>query len=193
MASRYPSSSRSALSVPKVFFDVETPNARADRICSFSALLDSGKEIASLVDPETYFHPFNIAIHNITPEAVYTKPNFRYIWTSELREHFEGRTVVGYNVTFDLRVLTKTLQAYSLDAPIFNYVDVLSAARRYFDLPSYSLDDVAKELGFSYRRHNASEDVRATKIVFDEIAQNAPELLVERVYTFDCDAPKARW
>lgn len=181
------------MNAPKVFFDVETPNCRNDRICSLCALPERGENYYALVDPETEFHRVNIAIHGITPDMVFAKPNFRAVWERDLKRIFDGATVVGYNVAFDLRVITKTLMAYGLDVPLWRYIDVLPAARKFFDLPHYSLSDVAEEMGLAFKHHDASEDVMMTKIVYDRIAAEAPELLAERIYTFSNEPPKARW
>lgn len=177
---------------PKIFFDLETPNWSSDRICSYCAMLESGETFSSLVDPETYFHPVNVSIHGITSDMVYGKPNFRAVWENELAAQFEGRIVVGYNVTFDLRVLAKTLLAYNLPMPVWRYIDVLPAARKFFDLPHYSLSDVMDELGVSFRHHDANEDVMATKIAYERIMEDAPELFTERIFQFEGDS-RARW
>ncbi len=176
-----------------VFFDVETPNCRNDRICSIAALLDTGESFASLIDPECEFHRFNISIHGITPEMTFYQPNFRAVWTDRLHSLFENKIVVGYNVTFDLRVLSKTLRAYGFVEPVWRYIDVLTAARRFFDLPRHSLSDVMEELGASFRHHDAEEDVRATKIVFDAILREAPGLFKEKIYSYAEREARPRW
>ncbi|MBR4750502.1 MAG: hypothetical protein IK077_01955 [Thermoguttaceae bacterium] len=167
-----------------VFIDVECPNGRNDRICSIAALFENGELISRLVDPETAFHPVSSKIHGITSDAVYSEPNFRYVWTNELAVKFEGRTIVGYNVVFDLDVLAKTLAAYDILQPIWRYVDLLPVARRCFDLPGYSLSDVMSELGVSFQPHDAVEEVFAAKTLFEEIARNEPDLLCEKIFKF---------
>ena len=167
-----------------VFFSVETPNCRNDRICSFAALFENSETIARLVDPETDFHPVSSKIHGITSDMVYAEPNFQHFWTSELADQFESRTFVGYNITFDLNVLSKTLAGYDILQPVWRYVDLLPAARRYFDLTNYSLTSVMNELGVPFQSHNAPEEVNAAKILFLEIARNEPDLLVEKIYKF---------
>ena len=167
-----------------VFFAVECPNARNDRVCSFAALFENGESISRLVDPETEFHPVSSKIHGITSDMVYSEPNFRHVWTNELAPQFENRTIVGYNVEFDLNVLMKTLAAYDIPQPIWRYVDLLPAARRYFDLFNYSLEDVMNELGVSFRDHEPVDEVEASKLVFEEIARNEPNLLRERIFKF---------
>ena len=63
-----------------VAFDVETPNARNDRMSAIGiAVIEDGavaSSFSSLVDPEVHFDAFNIALTGITPEAVRTAPNF---------------------------------------------------------------------------------------------------------------------
>lgn len=181
------------LSKPKIFFDVETPNCRNDRICAFCAASELGETLSSLVDPESEFHRVNTSIHGITADMVFDKPNFRAVWENGLRAFLENKTIVGYNVTFDLRVLSKTLTAYRLELPIMRYIDVLPAARRFFDLPYYSLSDVMEEMGVSFRHHDASEDVYAVKLAFERIARDAPEFLKEKIYLFDDQTPKTSW
>jgi len=177
-----------------VFFDLETPNGSNDRICSFALVYDDDSPtIASLIDPETSFHPINVRIHGITPRAVQGAPRFPLMWKGLLHAEFTSKVVVGYNVVFDLRVLSKTLSHYALPRPQFRYIDVLPAARRFFDLPSYSLSDVMNKLGVSFRHHDARDDSFAAKIVFQKIRREAPELLVEKIYQFKETTCQARW
>jgi len=177
-----------------VFFDLETPNGRNDRICSFALVYDDDSPtLSSLIDPETTFHPINVQIHGITADAVRGKPRFPQTWQESLRAEFASKIVVGYNVTFDLRVLSKTLRHYALPRPQFHYIDVLPAARRFFDLPRYSLSDVMEELGVSFCHHDARDDSFAAKITFQKIRREAPELLVEKIYQFQEAPYRSRW
>ena len=195
MSTYFPTETRSERDESRyVFFDVETPNGFNDRICSFALVYDDDSPtLSSLVDPETFFHPVNVQIHGITPRAVQGKPRFPQAWLESLREEFASKVVVGYNVTFDLRVLSKTLRHYALPRPQFRYVDVLPAARRFFDLPSYSLSDVMEELGVSFRHHDARDDSFAAKIAFQKIRREAPELLIEKIYQYKESACRGRW
>ena len=55
-----------------VAFDVETPNAQNRRMSAIGvSVIERGEivqELYTLVDPQTHFDPFNIALTGITPE-----------------------------------------------------------------------------------------------------------------------------
>ena len=55
-----------------VAFDVETPNAQNRRMSAIGVSVIEGgqivKELYTLIDPQTHFDPFNIALTGITPE-----------------------------------------------------------------------------------------------------------------------------
>lgn len=55
-----------------IVFDVETPNARNDRISAIGITVVEDRAITdsyyTLVNPETAFDPFNIRLTGITPE-----------------------------------------------------------------------------------------------------------------------------
>jgi hypothetical protein len=57
-----------------VAFDVETPNAQNRRMSAIGvSVIERGEivqELYTLVDPQTHFDPFNIALTGITPEQV---------------------------------------------------------------------------------------------------------------------------
>ena len=63
-----------------VAFDVETPNAQNRRMSAIGvSVIERGEivqELYTLVDPQTHFDPFNIALTGITPEQVRGQPDF---------------------------------------------------------------------------------------------------------------------
>ena len=63
-----------------VAFDVETPNAQNRRMSAIGvSVIENGQivqELYTLVDPQTHFDPFNIALTGITPEMVRRQPDF---------------------------------------------------------------------------------------------------------------------
>ena len=67
-----------------VAFDVETPNAQNRRMSAIGvSVIERGEivqELYTLVDPQTHFDPFNIALTGITPEQVRGKPDFPALW-----------------------------------------------------------------------------------------------------------------
>ena len=65
-------------------FDVETPNASNSRMSAIGlTVVEDGRivdELFTLVNPETYFHPFNVALTGITPEMAERAPTFDQLW-----------------------------------------------------------------------------------------------------------------
>ena len=91
-----------------VAFDVETPNAQNRRMSAIGvSVIERGEivqELYTLVDPQTHFDPFNIALTGITPEMERGQPTFPVLW--ELLEPIlRGSVLVAHNAPFDLRVL----------------------------------------------------------------------------------------
>ena len=98
-----------------VAFDVETPNAQNRRMSAIGvSVIERGEivqELYTLVDPQTHFDPFNIALTGITPEQVRGQPDFPALWQL-LEPMLAGRILVAHNAPFDLRVLASCLHDY---------------------------------------------------------------------------------
>ena len=100
-----------------IVFDTETPNHRNDRMSAIGiTVVEHGQiteEFYSLVNPETEFDWFNIRLTGITPEAVADQPTFPRLW-EQIRPLFESGMPVAHNAVFDMGVLAKCLDAYSI-------------------------------------------------------------------------------
>ena len=111
-----------------IVFDVETPNAANDRLCSIGITEIVNGIIAQtrhiFVTPECGFDLMNIRIHGINERDVINSATFPRIWT-ELRPLFFDRVVIDHNACFDLSVLRKTLSAYGLDDQVVYYLDTV--------------------------------------------------------------------
>ena len=101
-----------------VAFDVETPNAQNRRMSAIGvSVIERGEivqELYTLVDPQTHFDPFNIALTGITPEQVRGQPDFPALWQL-LEPMLAGCILVAHNAPFDLRVLASCLHDYRID------------------------------------------------------------------------------
>ena len=95
-----------------VAFDVETPNAQNRRMSAIGVcVIEQGQivqELDTLVDPETHFDPFNVALTGITPEMERGQPTFAALWQL-LEPMLRGSILVAHNAPFDLRVLASCL------------------------------------------------------------------------------------
>ena len=154
-----------------LFFDVETPNLKNDRICQIGIIIDRNRQTvlkkSILINPETKFGDKNMEIHGITPNAVKDSPIFPDVW-EELEHYFKSSLIVAYNAHFDLNVLCKTLYGYNFRIPVFEFIDPLKKAEIIFpELPKYSLDTVSEECGYvMIHHHDALDDVTALRNIY---------------------------
>lgn len=154
--------------------DVETPNARADALCSIGVIYkEYGKTVFEreyLVNPETHFDPFNIDIHGITPSMVYNAPAFPEIW-EEIAPYAQRMPVLAHNAVFDLSVITRTLERYSVAAPVFQYICTCRLAQRHIEkerFGNHRLNTLCDGLDLPLtRHHNALYDAQACAALFD--------------------------
>lgn len=153
--------------------DLETPNGKGDAICQIGFVIAEDTEIryegGTLVDPETWFDPYNCSIHGILPKHVEHAPTFPEVW-EVLAPHLDGALLVAHNAPFDLGVLRATLLRYRLPAPDRQYCCTVQMARRRFprsQFGSYRLNDLAD--GFSIpldAHHDAVADAKACYLLY---------------------------
>lgn len=159
-----------------VAFDVETPNSYNRRMSAIGVtVIEDGaivRDFYTLVDPETHFDPFNIALTGITPEMECGQPTFRALWPLLERE-FRGSVLVAHNAPFDLRVLAHCLHDYGVGcAPQAAYLCTCQMGRRtYPDLPNHKLDTLCAHLGFTLDHHHAGSDSRACAMLLLDYLQ----------------------
>ena len=155
-----------------VVLDLETPNRLNNAITSIAVLIVEDniivESIDQLINPETYFDDENIRLTGIYPEDVVDCPRFDEYWPC-IKDYLAGNVIVGHNIKFDLNVLSKVLDYHHLSVPEFDYYCTLRLSRKYFNLKSYRLKDVAGHIGFYYRQHIAVEDAIASYHVFEHI------------------------
>lgn len=147
-------------------FDVETPNTQNRRMSAIGlCLVEQGqitRELYTLLDPETHFDPFNIALTGITPEAVRGKPTFGALWPL-LEPLLRGSILVAHNAPFDLRVLASCLHDYHIDfLPQVSYLCTCQMGRRAYPfLPNHKLSTLCAHLQLELDHHHAGSDCRA--------------------------------
>lgn len=159
-----------------LFLDVETPNGRNDRICSIGLVRcdNSGavlQEDSFLVNPEEPFWDINIRLTGIAPLDVRDAPTFPEIWESSLRTIFADAFLVAHNATFDLSVLWKIFDAYSLGLPEWDYACTKTLAKqRHPEFPDYKLPTVCRCLGLEMgTHHRALDDADACRRVYQAL------------------------
>ncbi len=155
-----------------VVLDLENPNFRQNSICAIGTILVRDNNAVdkkySLINPEDNFDPINIQITGIDASCVIDAPTLPEYW-QEIESWLTNNIILGHNITYDLRVISKSLLRYHLDIPDFRYACTLALGRKYLNLNSYKLENIAKSLNIHYNPHNAIEDARASYEVYEYI------------------------
>ncbi|MGL5615063.1 MAG: exonuclease domain-containing protein [Sarcina sp.] len=173
-----------------IAIDFETANEKRESPCSIGIVVVKEGEIVKkehfLIKPkEMRFLPMNIGIHGIRPRMVEDQLEFNELW-EQLREYFQGTTVIAHNAAFDISVLRKTLELYEIEKPDFNYICTMKLAKNFYsNLKDSKLNTVNDFLGFKFNHHNALADAEAATNILLNIANelniNEVDLLLEEV------------
>jgi len=149
-----------------VAIDFETATSVWTSICSMGICVVENNKIVEtkeiLIKPEPFeFNDYNIAIHGITPQMVWDKPNFSQCW-KDVKPYIDGKTIVAHNASFDVGALRKTLEMYGLTLPSFNYICTVKLSQKaYPDLFSHKLNHLGDALGIDFSHHTACDDAYA--------------------------------
>ena len=148
--------------------DVETANADRASICQIGIVHVEEGEIVdrweTLIDPEDWFDPWNVSIHGISEIDVSNSPTLPEV-RNELRRRLRGSILVSHT-SFDRVAFERAMDRYGLEQLQVTWLDSARIARRAwrekFGRKGYGLKNVARELGISFRHHDALEDARAS-------------------------------
>ena len=154
-----------------IAFDVETPNAYNDRISSIGvAVIENGRvtrTFASLVNPETRFDAFNVALTGITPDRVRDAPTCPKLGETIGPVMLSG-VLLAHNAPFDMRVLSCCLTDYGIPHPrTLRYACTVQMGRKcYPGLPNHRLDTLCQRCCIPLDHHRADSDSRACAELF---------------------------
>ena len=162
-----------------IVFDVETPNSANSRMSAIGiTVVENGMivdELSTLVNPETWFHAFNIRLTGITPAMAEAAPDFGQLWPA-LEPILSSGLLVAHNAPFDMGVLAKCLRAYCIDwRDTVRYACTCRMGRRvYPQLPNHKLDTLCAYLDIDLDHHQAGSDSRAcAEILIDCLDRGA--------------------
>lgn len=155
-----------------IVLDIENPNSRGNTVCSIALLKVVNGEVVdkiyTLINPEDRFDARNSEITNINSSMVLDKPTLKELWP-KISKLIGDNIIVGHNVVYDLSVLSKSLDRYGIEVPVFRYSCTLQLSKRYLNSYSYKLEELAKQIGVEYTAHIAEEDAYATYRLFEYI------------------------
>lgn len=165
-----------------VAVDVETANPDLASICQIGVVVFEAGRISetwhSLVDPEDYFDPGNVAIHGICEQDVVGAPTIPQIYV-RLGGLLAGQ-VVAHHTAFDRVALGKVTNKYGLQDIACTWLDTTKVARRAwpaFATRGYGLANVATTFGIVFQHHAAHEDARvAGEILLRAVAETGMAL-----------------
>ncbi|WP_421871986.1 exonuclease domain-containing protein [Marinoscillum sp.] len=166
--------------------DVETANSDYSSLCQIGIVeFENGKVIrkwSSLINPESYFDPFNTSIHDISEENIIDSPTFPTLY--EQLSDFLTQKFVVHHMPFDRIALSRVCKKYDLPDISAKWIDSAKVSRRTwekFARSGYSLFNVSLSLGIRFQHHDALEDSIAAGLIFHE-ACNIKNLSVEEWY-----------
>ena len=151
--------------------DVETANRDYASLCQIGiAEFHDGEVIdtwSTLINPEDYFDPSNIAVHGIREKDVRSAPTFRQVF-GELEERIRDRIIV-HHMPFDRVAINRACEKYHLNTVSTNWLDSAKIVRRTWDEfahKGYGLANISHHLNIEFKHHDALEDaIAAGKVV----------------------------
>lgn len=146
-------------------------------------------EINTLVDPGAVIMAAEaVEAHGITPDKLASAPEFISL-ASNLNTRWSDAIVLGYNVNFDLRMLTEEFGQTGIDSPFNGDTLVIDPYRLWTKLSPRQLVDACKEFAVAppTQAHDALEDVRSTTRLLAGMMQPlfTAELLKPNAWTLE--------
>lgn len=157
-----------------VTLDVETTglNPQKEDIIQFSAIkTDENMEYKDILDIYIqcgYHVPEHITkINHISDETLREKGISQKEAVRQIMNFCNGcNTVMGHNVTFDLKFLNALFQKNGIpEMEFLRVIDTLTIAKKKVE-GSHKLEVLAEQAGFYGKFHNSLEDVKATIEVY---------------------------
>jgi DNA polymerase-3 subunit epsilon len=149
-----------------IAIDFETANETRASACAVGVAMFRGGDLIAegsvLIDPETYFNPYNTMVNGISAKAVVGALTFADIWTG-LAGLLDGNLVIAHNASFDMAVLRSSTARYEVGGgPTIEVACTYRLCKVVLPgLHSYSLGYLAPRFGISLEHHEAGEDARA--------------------------------
>ena len=172
-----------------VTLDFETATADTDSPCEIGlTIVENSKIIETkswLIKPRQYphFNNFNVRIHGIKPKDVENAPELNELWT-EIEPIINDKFVIAHNARFDIGVLRKTLDYYSIMYPSMDYTcSYILSKSLWKGLPSYNLKSLCRQHNIDFEHHRAGQDSKAcaelTLKIFEEAGIKARDEITE--------------
>ena len=155
-----------------VVLDIESPNTYFNSVSAIGIIIVENNKITdkiySLINPEDEFEEDIIELTVITQEMVEDKPTFYEFWPE--REYLlVTNTIIGHNITYDLTVISNSLENYNINVPDFKYICTYKLSYNLLKLEAYSLEYIMNQLNYDYDAHNALADAEAAYYLYKHL------------------------
>lgn len=176
------------MSMNFVAIDFETANSFRGSPCSVGLVKVRDGDVVDrkyvLMRPPVgadHFDPFNVGIHQITPDHVAGQPRWRDR-LPELLDFIGDDVVVAHNAGFDIGVIRYACAVDNIPWPDMRFTCSLVLARKHLALPSYRLPFVLDACGVTMtNHHNALADAEAVAVIITKFAGQLGASTVEEV------------
>ncbi len=155
------------------FLDVETTGLSpwfGDRICEIAIVLTEGKRIRetyqTLINPQRLLSPGAASVNGLKDADLQNAPLFSEL-ENKIKSLLDDSVIVCHNAPFDLQFLDNEFRRLGHEIVFPNIIDTLLIAKSHYELPSYSLSNVASDFGIQNpEAHRAQGDALTAKNVF---------------------------
>lgn len=146
-----------------------------DQIIEISAIRVRNNEITNtftqLIQPTIPIPARATKKNGITNEMVKNAPAISEV-ISKFLEFVGDDILIGHNIgNFDLEFIERECKIILGQSFTNAYIDTLILARQTFDMYSYELSSLCRELGITQSQHRAESDCVSTKELYDKIKQ----------------------
>jgi DNA polymerase III subunit epsilon len=149
-----------------VAIDVELANPDMASICQIGIVeYNNGnlvREWKTYIDPEDYFHNYNIMITGINESTVKGSPTFKDV-NNDLLDLLNNK-IIACHTYFDRVSINRSCEKYNTLKPDCIWLDTSLVVRRTWEDLSYKgfgLANVSKKIGYDFNHHDALEDAKA--------------------------------
>lgn len=153
-----------------VAIDVEVANPNMASICQVGLVEYNNGELIqewkTYIDPEDYFHSYNLRISGIDETTVKGSPTFNLV-SDKLLEMLNNK-IVACHTHFDRLSINQACEKYNTKKPDCTWLDTAMVVRRtWSDLAykGYGLANICAKLEYDFKQHDALEDAKAAAFV----------------------------
>lgn len=147
-----------------VAIDVETAKGNRNSMCAIGIVAVKEHKIIEkrwilIQPPGNEYNSWNVKIHGIIPEMTVNAPTFPEIYP-ELKSYLNNNSIVCHNASFDLDVISQTMQHYNIEDEL--NIDCNCTLSIF----GASLEQCCQKYGIALNHHDPLSDAEACARLF---------------------------